>query len=98
MKEVIEGQLIEQRVGRFVKDPRTGSEIIVFDGDGKRMLDQPMGLIPCRYLAVMEDASEYGLKPVKFKVSGVVTQYRGKNFLLLKSVTVVREIHSGIGG
>jgi len=93
-----EGELIEQRVGRLVKDGRTGAEIITFDGDGKKMLDQPMGLIPCKFLAVMEDASDGGSKPVKFKVSGEVTQYRGKNYLYLKSVTIIHDIHGGIGG
>jgi len=38
------------------------------------------------------------MKPVKFKVSGQITQYRGKNYLLLRSVTIVRDMHGGIGG
>jgi hypothetical protein len=100
VKEVTPGfeDLVKERVGRLVKDIRTGAEIIVFDGDGKRMLDQPMGLIPCKFLEVMEDASEFGMKPVKFKVSGQITPYRGKNFLLLRSVSIVRDTHGGIGG
>jgi hypothetical protein len=56
-----------------------------------------MGVVPCKFLAVLEDLSEDGNKPVKFKLSGKVTTYRGKNFLYLKYVGVVPDLNEGIG-
>jgi hypothetical protein len=93
-----EGQTIYRRVGRLVKDDKTGSSLFVFDSDGKEMHDPPMGLVPCRLLAMMEDMSEYGAKAVKFRLSGEVTQYRGKNFVFPRNVSVVRDLNQGLGG
>jgi hypothetical protein len=93
-----EGQSIYNRTGRLVKDEKTGAMLFVFDADGNQMYDPPMGVVPCRYLAVMEDASENGTKAVKFRISGEVTQYRGKNFLYIKFVQTVRDLGQGLGG
>jgi hypothetical protein len=92
-----ERSVISNRVGRLVRDPKTGVELIAFDADGRRMADPPMGVVPCKYLAVLEDATEDGNKPVKFHVSGEVTTYRGRNFLYLKYVGVVLDLYQGIG-
>jgi hypothetical protein len=89
--------VISNRLGRLVRDAKTGVKLIAFDADGKRMADPPMGVIPCKFLTVMEDMSEDGNKPLKFKVSGEVTTYRGKNYLYLKSVEVVTDFNHGIG-
>ncbi len=94
---LIEGSVISNRVGRLVRDPKTGVELIAFDADGRRMADPPMGVVPCKYLAVLEDAAQGGNKPVKFHLSGEVTTYRGKNYLYLKYVGVVLDLNQGIG-
>jgi hypothetical protein len=92
-----QGNIITNRMGRLVRDAKTGVELIAFDADGKQMVDPPMGVIPCKYLAVIEDATDNGNKPLKFRVSGEVTAYRGKNYLFLKFVQQVRELNGGIG-
>jgi hypothetical protein len=92
-----EGQIIQDRVGRLVPDEKTGTYIIEFDADGKGMADPPMGLLPSRMLASMEDASAKGTKPVKFKVTGEVTEYRGKNYLLVMSMQAIADYNQGIG-
>lgn len=92
-----QGNVISLRIARLVKDAKTGAELIAFDADGKLMADPPMGVISCKYLAVMEDTTEYGAKPGKFYVSGEVTTYRGKNYLYLKFVKVVADLNKGIG-
>jgi hypothetical protein len=93
-----EGQMIWSRTGHLVKDDKTGQFLFAFDSDGKKMADPPMTLLPSHLLMSMEDASEKGTRPVKFKVSGMVTEYRGKNFLLIQSMQAVRDFNSGIGG
>jgi hypothetical protein len=92
-----QGNAITNRIGRLVRDAKTGVELIAFDADGRAMADPPMGVLPCKYLAVIEDGTDYGNKPLKFRVSGEVTTYRGKNYLYLKFVQQVRDINGGIG-
>ena len=92
-----QGNIITNRIGRLVRDTKTGVELIAFDADGTQMVDPPLGVIPCQMLAVIEDATDYGNKPLKARVSGEVTTYRGKNFLYLKSVVFVRDLNGGIG-
>ena len=61
------------------------------------MLDPPMGVIPCQGLAVMEDQSDGASKPVKFKISAEITEYRGKNYLYPKFVQIVKDLNQGLG-
>ena len=81
------------RVGRLVKDDKTGQWMFAFEADGKDMRDPPMGLVPCRYLEAMERLSDDGKKPVKFRVSGEVTEYHDKNFLYVQFMQVVRDLN-----
>jgi hypothetical protein len=92
-----EGDSIDNRTGRLTRDEKTGNLVFVFDSDGKRMTDPPMGVIPCRYLALMEDKSEHGTNPVKFRISAEITEYHGKNYIYPKMVTVVLDLNQGIG-
>jgi hypothetical protein len=98
VKRIREGQHIWTRTGRLVRDDRSGTFVFAFDADGKGMADPPMALLPSHLLMSMEDASEKGNRPVKFRVSGEVTEYRGKNYLYVRSMQVVRDYNSGIGG
>ena len=93
-----EEDTVEERAGRLVRDAKTGAEVIAFDSDGREMRDPPMGIIPCKALEVMENATDGGIKPVKFRLSGEVTQYRGKNYLYVRAFQVVKDLGQGIGG
>ena len=93
-----EADTVEGRLGRLVRDAKTGMEVIAFDADGREMRDPPMGVIPCKSLQVMEDATDGGIKPVKFRLSGEVTQYRGKNYLYVRAFQVVKDLGQGVGG
>ncbi|HVT82821.1 MAG TPA: hypothetical protein VHM90_19440 [Phycisphaerae bacterium] len=92
-----ETTVIAGRDGRFVKDVKSGQELITFYSDGKRMFDPPMGLLPCKFLAYMEEQTEMGNKPIRYKVSGEVTLYRGKNYLYLRTAWEVKDLNQGIG-
>jgi hypothetical protein len=93
-----EADTVEGRAGRLVRDVKSGEELIAFDSDGREMHDPPMGVIPCKALEVMEDATDGGIKPVKFRLSGEVTQYRGKNYLYVRAFQVVKDLGQGLGG
>ncbi len=93
-----EGTFIWNRVGRLVKDEKSETWIFTFDADGKDMSDPPMAILPSRMLMAMEEASDKGAKPIKFKISGEVTEYRGKNFLLIKFMQSVKDLNKGLGG
>ena len=88
-----EGQNVWNRVGRLIKDEKTGQFLFAFESDGKEMKDPPIGLIPCRMLEAMEIASDNGSKAIKFKVSGELTEYRGKNFLYIRFMQSVRDLN-----
>jgi hypothetical protein len=88
-----EGDDLSGRVGRLVKDEKSGQWMFVFEADGKELQEPPIGLIPCRYLEVLEKLSANGTNSSKFKVSGKVTEYHGKYFLYLSYVQVVRDLN-----
>jgi hypothetical protein len=92
-----QGNIITLRVGRLVRDAKSGTELIVFDADGKLLQDPPMGVIPCKLLEIVEDATDNGSKPLKFVISGEVTTYRGKNYLYLKVAKKVVDLNRGLG-
>ncbi len=93
-----EGQMVLQRAGRLAKDEKTGNWYFTFDADGNNMQDPPMQLIPSRFLMAMEDATVNGTQPLRFRVSGMVTEYRGKNFLWVQQMEILRDVNKGIGG
>ena len=89
---------MSNKTGRLVKDEKTGAWIFSFESDGKNMKDPPMTLIPSRLLKVMEDSSGGGTQPMRFKVSGLVTEYGQKNYLWVQRLEILRELNKGIGG
>ncbi len=95
---VREGEFVWNRVGRLEKDEKTGSWFFAFEADGQNMQDPPMILIPSRLLATMESASVSGTLPTRFKVSGEVTEYSGKNYLWVQHMEILRDLNKGIGG
>ena len=95
---VREGQMIYTRAGRLAKDDKSGNWYFTFDGDGKNMQDPPMQLIPSKFLMAMEDATANGTQPLRFKVSGQVTEYRGRNYLWVQQMEILRDVNKGIGG
>lgn len=93
-----ERDTIERRVGHLVKDEKTGNWVFSFDGDGPDMNDPPLAIIPSLMLEAMEKLSENGTKPVKFRISGEVTQYKGHNYLIVRYAQVIKDLNTGIGG
>lgn len=98
VNRIPEGGFVYNRVGRLTKDEKTSEWIFVFDADGKNLKDPPMGMVPSRMLMAMQKASDNGTKATKFRVSGEVTEYEGKNYLYVKDQRIVQDLNQGIGG
>ena len=89
-----EGTPVVNRVGRLtqVSGPEGTRAEFTFESDGQALRDPPLVLLPNLRLMAMEDAVRGATRDLRFRVSGVVTEYRGRNYLLLEKVTVVQDV------
>lgn len=78
-----DGWSLVNRQGRLIRSK--GQSFFLFDSD-----DTPIQLIANRQRETMEDLSQMGRRTIRFRISGLVTEYRGKNHLLLQMVLVER--------
>src|SRR5215472_12055185 len=86
-----EGTYIMDRLGRLTKTDK-GEFEFTFESDGKAMRDPPMFLLPNLKLAQLEEAVTSQARDLKVRVTGRVTEYRGRNYLLLDMVIVPPEV------
>ena len=84
-----EGTPIVNRVGRLVLGADGGASEFVFESDGGALRDPPLIVLPNLKLMIMEDTTRGNTREPRFRVSGVVTEYRGRNYLLLDKVHVL---------
>ena len=82
-----EGTYIMDRLGRLTKTDK-GEFEFTFESDGKAMRDPPMLLLPNLKLAQLEEAVTSQARDLKVRATGRVTEYRGRNYLLLDMVIV----------
>jgi hypothetical protein len=87
-----EGTLILDRPGRMIRSADGSQAEFVFEADGKTMRDPPMVILPNIQLMAMENAVTGANRDLRFRVSGTVTEYKGRNYLLLMKVLVVPDI------
>ncbi len=78
-----EGSLIVDRVGRLAKASDGTNWEFHFESDGKALKDPPLMVLPNRNLMLMEDLIKETNKDVKFRITGSITDYRGRNYVLL---------------
>jgi hypothetical protein len=86
-----EGEYINGRIARLTRSPDGQSWELTFDADGRGMQDPPMGILPSLQLMKMENAVNSTNRDLRFRVSGQVTEYKGRNYILLETVTVPPE-------
>jgi hypothetical protein len=87
-----EGQYVIDATGRLTKSADGQSWDFVFDADGQAMQDPPMGVLENLKLESMEQAIAGLDHSPKFRVTGMVTEFKGKNYLLLEKATLVPEV------
>ncbi|MCC7351154.1 MAG: hypothetical protein IT446_11345 [Phycisphaerales bacterium] len=86
-----EGTLVVDRVGHLTRSADGQQMEFTFDSDGKAMKDPPLILLPNLKLMAIENELTRTSRDLKFKISGVVTEYRGRNYILLDKVVIVPE-------
>jgi hypothetical protein len=87
-----EGTFIVKRVGRLTRSSDGQQMEFTFDSDRKAMKDPPVVILPNLKLMQMENAIVGSSRDLRFRVSGVVTEYKGRNYVLLDQVVVVPDI------
>lgn len=91
-----EGTPIVNRVGRLTLPGAAGNNAaqaeFTFEADGAALRDPPLIVLPNLKLMAMEEAVRGQARDLRFRVSGIVTEYRGRNYVLLEKVTVVQDI------
>jgi hypothetical protein len=76
-----EGKRLFDREGRLEVDP-IGRPVFVFDSG-----DKPMQLLESTQRELLEAATDRGKRRARWRISGIVTVYEGKNFLLVTRAT-----------
>jgi hypothetical protein len=88
---VREGTHLTDQSGRL-SHTASGQAIFTFDTDGKTVKDPPMYLLPNQKLEMMEGTVLGTAKDSHFRISGAVTEYKGKNYILLDKAVVVADV------
>src|SRR5881394_3512287 len=87
---VREGSYIIRRVGRLTRTAE-GQFEFTYEADGYSLKDPPMIILPNLKLTQMETAVKTNSRDLKFLVSGMVTEYNGRNYILLEEVLVQQD-------
>jgi hypothetical protein len=89
---VREGTFLVDRTGRLTRSPDGQQWEFTFDSDGQAMRDPPVVSLPNLKLMAMETAVSGSSRDLRFRVTGMVTEYRGRNYVLLEKVVVMPEV------
>ncbi|MGQ9651265.1 MAG: hypothetical protein ACUVXJ_14240 [Phycisphaerae bacterium] len=84
-----ERAMLVDRVGRVVPGDQWWT--LVFENRGRQAADQPIRLLPSRLLESAISLSRGGTQTPVFIVSGEVTTYESRNYLLLRKLLVRRQ-------
>ena len=87
-----EGSYIWNRPGRLLFNQPLHEWIFVFQADSSSLLEPPLILLPCRLLQRMETRSGRRGTEIKFRVSGKITQFKGRNYLFTTYVEVAHNL------
>ena len=89
-----DGTHLPTRTGRLNVSPDGSQAELTFDTDGRAMRDPPMIILPNLKLANMEGQRNGLSKDFKFRVSGTVTEYHGRNYILLDKCVASQDYDS----
>jgi hypothetical protein len=78
-------------VGRIALLIRQDNDRLVFVSDalGRKVQQMSLQLLPCEVLELTELKQSIEPEPVRFRIAGIMTKYKGKNYLLLQKATQV---------
>lgn len=86
-----EGTFLVDRIGRLTRG-EDGQAEFAFESDGRALQDPPVVILPNLKLMAMEDAARAASRDLRFRITGVVTEYRGRNYVLLEKVVVAPDV------
>lgn len=89
-----EGTFLVDRVGRLTRSADGQSWEFTFESDGRAMQDPPVIILPNLKLMAMEQAVKSSNRDLRFRITGMVTEYNSRNYVLLEKVVVVPETTS----
>jgi hypothetical protein len=84
-----EGTFVVDRPGRLVREDEWWT--LVFESADGSVRERPLLLLPNQQVELMEQTSAAGTRSVVFIVSGEVTSYHGRNYLMVRKVLLRRE-------
>jgi hypothetical protein len=87
-----EGTYVVDRVGRLTRSADGQTAEFTFEADGKALKDPPMIILPNLKLMQMENAVQGSSRDLKFRITGMVTEYKGRNYVLLEKAVVVPDV------
>ncbi|MFN4242486.1 MAG: hypothetical protein ACK4PI_04530 [Tepidisphaerales bacterium] len=87
-----EGTFVVDRTGRLLRSGEGFGFEFVFESDGRTLRDPPMIILPNSRLQMMEEAVRSANRNLRFRVTGMVTEYRGRNGLLIEKAVVIPDV------
>ena len=87
-----EGTFLIDRTGRLTRTADGQNWEFTFEADGRGMADPPVIILPNLKLMQMEQALKNSNRDLRFRVTGMVTEYNARNYLLLEKVVVPPEV------
>lgn len=87
-----EGSFVVDRTGRLSASGDGQRMEFTFEADGRTLQDPPVVIVPNLNLMKMEDAVQAMRRDLKFRITGVVSEYRGRNYVTVDKVVVVPEV------
>jgi hypothetical protein len=85
-----EGSYIVDRTGSLGHSADGQQWQFIFDAATAPPGEPTINILPNLNLMLMENAVASNNQDIHFKIAGMVTEYRGKNYVLLQKVMVVR--------
>ena len=75
--------ILADRTGFIAKQGDSGL-VFVFDALGRNVRQASFGLLPCQALERAQRTQSVETEPLRFKIAGILTEYRGDYYLLLQ--------------
>jgi len=66
-----------------------GQPVFVLDAIGRNLQQTPFRLLPCQALEYAQHKQSQEPDQLRFKIAGIVTNYKGQNFLLLQRAILI---------
>jgi len=72
------------RIGYITLDAKTGKSVLSLDALGWNLGGKSFELLPCRFVEEAQEQQKFEADALRYKVMGILTEYKGKSYLLLQ--------------